>query len=213
MKEYKNRDNILKKLGFKGTDKITPYQQYLRSALWTKKIRPRIVKLFNSVCTRCHKHIESRPTIHHMIYSKENLSGTSDVGLILLCPGCHYKAEIDRGKQRKNSLKEANNYVLSPPIKTDPLLKAIYALKTTPSIKSVALALYSHCMDNKNYCWPSVKTLATQSGLSTRTIHRSIKQLEKLGLITRERRTRDDGSYTSNLYLFTLDSLEVTGGL
>ena len=54
----------------------------------------------------------------------------------------------------------------------------------------------AHC------CWPAVRTISSHSGLSTRRIREILAGLECRGAIQRRRRTRGDGSQTSNLYYF-----------
>lgn len=53
---------------------------------------------------------------------------------------------------------------------------------------------------SKGECWPSIKTIAVDLGLSKGTVKRAIADLEKHGYIEKEYRHRDNGSFTSNLY-------------
>lgn len=49
-------------------------------------------------------------------------------------------------------------------------------------------------------CWPGVKTIASDLGLSCSTVKRALKELERTGWIQRQPRYRENGSSTSNLY-------------
>ena len=53
---------------------------------------------------------------------------------------------------------------------------------------------------SKGECWPGIKTIAVDLGLSKSTVKRAISDLEKHGYIEKEYRYRDNGSLTSNLY-------------
>lgn len=89
------------------------------------------------------------------------------------------------------------------------ILQAIRSLKAACSVKATAFALHSYC-GSKSHCWPSVATLAADTGLSPRSIHRAIKSLVEAGMLVVERRTRKDGSYTSNLYRFVVSTVSAT---
>ena len=52
-------------------------------------------------------------------------------------------------------------------------------------------------------CWPGVKTIAKDLNLSSRTVQRALNDLEYAGYICRQRRYRENGSYTSNLYIIS----------
>lgn len=53
---------------------------------------------------------------------------------------------------------------------------------------------------SKGECWPGIKTIAVDLGLSRSTVKRAICDLERHGYIEKESRHRDNGSFTSNLY-------------
>ena len=55
-------------------------------------------------------------------------------------------------------------------------------------------------------CWPGVKTIAHDLHLSPRTVQRALNDLERAGYIQRQRRHRENGSCTSNLYIINMDS-------
>ena len=49
-------------------------------------------------------------------------------------------------------------------------------------------------------CWPGVKTIARDLGLSRSTVRRALKELEHSGWVQRQARYRHNGSRSSNLY-------------
>lgn len=57
--------------------------------------------------------------------------------------------------------------------------------------------------DASGVCWPGIKTIAGELGLSTRTVQRALDDLEDAGLIVKKQRRRKNGSLTSNLYRLT----------
>lgn len=57
--------------------------------------------------------------------------------------------------------------------------------------------------DASGVCWPGIKTIAGELGLSTRTVQRALDDLEAAGLIVKKQRRRSNGSLTSNLYRLT----------
>ena len=67
------------------------------------------------------------------------------------------------------------------------------------SAKTVYMYLKSMSA-SKGECWPGIKTIAADLGLSKSTVKRAIRDLEKHGYIEKETRHRDNGSFTSNLY-------------
>ena len=57
--------------------------------------------------------------------------------------------------------------------------------------------------DASGVCWPGIKTIAGELGLSTRMVQRALDDLEAAGLIVKKQRRRSNGSLTSNLYRLT----------
>lgn len=53
----------------------------------------------------------------------------------------------------------------------------------SPKDKLVLLSLASHADDAKRQAWPSVATMAFQTGLSRRSVQRSLRNLERLGIL------------------------------
>lgn len=70
-------------------------------------------------------------------------------------------------------------------------------LKTTDKITLIMLANYA---DEDFNCFPSQKLLAENCGCSVKTIYLALQRLEDAGVISTERRTRGNGSLTSNFY-------------
>ena len=64
-------------------------------------------------------------------------------------------------------------------------------------------AVYIYLRDRANVsgvCWPGIKTIARELGLSPRTVQRALADLERRQLIEKRNRRRSNGSLTSNLY-------------
>lgn len=72
----------------------------------------------------------------------------------------------------------------------------------TSSQKFVLVALADRCNKDTLRCDPSVGKLMEDTGLTRMTIHRALNAMEEAGFITRVRRTRENGSLTSNEYRF-----------
>ena len=66
-----------------------------------------------------------------------------------------------------------------------------------PREKLMLILIASHAND-EGECFPSQTTLAYRSGLSRRTVLRSLADLEERGVITRRQRRRPDGSRSSD---------------
>ena len=70
-------------------------------------------------------------------------------------------------------------------------------------------AVYIYLRDRANAsgsCWPGIKTIASDLGLSRSTVKRAINELERKGFLLKNPRYRANGSHTSNLYTVTLRS-------
>lgn len=79
-------------------------------------------------------------------------------------------------------------------------------LKTgSPTAKAVLLAVANYA-DEEGICWPSQDQLSEDTELSRHTIMRALDHLEDLGLLSRERRHRKDGSRSSDLIMLDLSS-------
>ena len=76
---------------------------------------------------------------------------------------------------------------------------AIYASGLSHRARTVYMYLKDRS-DSQGQCWPGIKTIARDLGLSTSTVKRALDDLCREGLITKEHRWRENGSLTSNLY-------------
>ncbi len=66
-----------------------------------------------------------------------------------------------------------------------------------------ARAVYMYLTDRADRdgkCWPAIKTIAKELGLSSSTVKRALNELCQAGLLTKESRWRENGGRTSNLY-------------
>ena len=71
-----------------------------------------------------------------------------------------------------------------------------------------AVSVYMYLKDRSNSagsCWPGIKTIAGELGLSPRTVQRALADLEHRQLIEKRQRHRANGSLTSNLYRLTAE--------
>ena len=62
--------------------------------------------------------------------------------------------------------------------------------------------VYIYLRDRANAsgtCWPGIKTIASDLGLSRSTVKRAINELERKGFLLKNPRYRANGSHTSNL--------------
>ena len=69
-----------------------------------------------------------------------------------------------------------------------------------------AKAVYMYLRDRSDAegkCWPGIKTIAADLGLSRSTVKRALTDLERLGYLKRQARHRENGSWTSNLYMIS----------
>ncbi len=64
--------------------------------------------------------------------------------------------------------------------------------------KAILIMLANYC-DHEGACFPSQQRLADECECGLRTITRWLDQFEKDGLLVRERRSREDGSRTSDM--------------
>lgn len=80
-----------------------------------------------------------------------------------------------------------------------------------PKFVLVALANYA---DDQGVCWPSLKSLANDTGVSRRSIIRHLNNLCDRGLLSKEARLRPDGGCTTNVYKLRMggDNITSPGG-
>lgn len=77
--------------------------------------------------------------------------------------------------------------------------RSIYASDLSHRAKSVYMYLKDRA-DSEGRCWPAIKTIAKELGLSSSTVKRALDELCQAGLLTKESRWRENGGRTSNLY-------------
>lgn len=81
--------------------------------------------------------------------------------------------------------------ILPTAVLRDPALTAQDKLIVT------MLATYA---DENGYCWPAIKTLAVDAGVSESTVKRALVHLEEVGVVEREPRFTDNGDRDTNAY-------------
>lgn len=72
-------------------------------------------------------------------------------------------------------------------------------LELSHRAKAVYMYLYDRA-DAEGKCWPGIKTIGADLGLSRSTVKRALNDLVDKGYLLKEERHRPNGSYTSNLY-------------
>lgn len=75
----------------------------------------------------------------------------------------------------------------------------IYASDLSHRARSVYMYLKDRA-DSEGRCWPAIKTIALELGLSRSTVKRALDDLQKAGLLRKDPRWRENGRLTSNLY-------------
>ncbi|WP_071429111.1 MULTISPECIES: helix-turn-helix domain-containing protein [Eubacteriales] len=81
-----------------------------------------------------------------------------------------------------------------------------YSLIYSSDLEHRARTVYMYLKDRADLdgrCWPAIKTIAADLGLSRSTVKRALDDLIRVGLLEKEPRWRENGSYTSNLYRLT----------
>lgn len=94
---YQHRNEILQSLGF------TDYSSYLKSALWAQ-IRERVLREKGRSCYLCYA---PATQVHHLKYTKANLSGENIRKLVPICAHHHRAIEI-RGDGTKRPFTETS---------------------------------------------------------------------------------------------------------
>ena len=75
----------------------------------------------------------------------------------------------------------------------------IYNSNLSHRAKSVYMYLKDRA-DSEGRCWPAIRTIALELGLSRSTVKRALHDLERHGYLKKASRQRANGSSTSNLY-------------
>ena len=77
---------------------------------------------------------------------------------------------------------------------------SIYADTLLPP-RAVSVYMYlKDRADSEGRCWPAIRTIALELGLSRSTVKRALHDLERHGYLKKASRQRANGSSTSNLY-------------
>lgn len=79
-----------------------------------------------------------------------------------------------------------------------------FSLPIEPRAKLVLIALADNASDDFR-AWPSLATLAAKTSQSTKTVQRRLQVLEELGVCTRMKRYRENGSRTSDLFCLLIN--------
>lgn len=80
-----------------------------------------------------------------------------------------------------------------------PYFTHIYQSELNHRAKSVYMYLKDRA-DAEGRCWPAINTIASDLHLSRSTVKRALSDLQQAGLLCKDPRWRENGSYTSNLY-------------
>ena len=78
---------------------------------------------------------------------------------------------------------------------------SIYSDDSLPHRAKAVYMYLEDRMDGERKCWPGIRRIASDLQLSETTVKRAIRELEKSGYIQRSQRKRENGGWTSNLYL------------
>jgi predicted transcriptional regulator len=93
------------------------------------------------------------------------------------------------------------------------LIESVYKADLSQRATLVIFYLINRS-DQENTCFPSIKTIAKECNISTRTVQRALNDLEKAGFITRESRFHEQGGQRSNLYhLIEVETTNNVGSL
>lgn len=83
------------------------------------------------------------------------------------------------------------------------ILECQSALKLKPTDVNVLLHLARHWWEASNHPHPAKGTIAKRMGVTPGTVRRSVRKLEKAGLITRHYRKNEARGNLTNMYDFT----------
>lgn len=77
----------------------------------------------------------------------------------------------------------------------------IYADSSMPHRAKAVYMYLQDRMNGQRQCWPGIPRIAGDLRLSETTVKRALRELERSGYIQRKQRKRENGGWTSNLYL------------
>lgn len=72
---------------------------------------------------------------------------------------------------------------------------------------AVYISLCRHADNKTQSCYPSMKLIAEENGMSVKTVERATKTLEEWGIVSIKRTKKEDGTQANNLYTLTAKSL------
>ena len=81
--------------------------------------------------------------------------------------------------------------------------ESVYADDRLPHRAKTVYMYLQDRMNSQRQCWPGIRRIADDLHLSRSTVKRALSELERSGYLRRERRHRESGGDTSNLYLVT----------
>lgn len=76
---------------------------------------------------------------------------------------------------------------------------SVYEADLSHRAKAVLFYLKDHA-DSEGKCWPGIRTIASELGLSRSTVKRALGELCRANLVEKSPRWRENRSFTSNLY-------------
>ena len=83
------------------------------------------------------------------------------------------------------------------------LIEFVRGLSLKPAQKLLCRILADYTGNNAT-CWPSLRTLSAEIGVTRRSVRRYLSELESAGILVRQARYRPNGSRTSSKYRFNL---------
>lgn len=79
------------------------------------------------------------------------------------------------------------------------------------TIKARTVYVYlAHRSNRQNTCFPGLRRIAQECGISISSVQRAIRELLEFGLVKKEVRHRENRSQTSNLYILANDHNEIS---
>ena len=89
-------------------------------------------------------------------------------------------------------------------MKKGEILDKVYKSNLPSRAKQIMFYLINRA-NTEGTCFPSVKTIASDCGVSERTIQRTMKALLEEGFVIKKNRYRDNGGQSSNLYMLQIE--------
>lgn len=79
-------------------------------------------------------------------------------------------------------------------------LSCAFAIRGISSSEKLVLLALANFANDKMECWPSQERIAADTELSERTVWAALNRLEALGMLSRERRNRADGTRSTDRF-------------